>query len=360
MADLLGLFSHSIRKLRKANSISIDSWTFKLFYKVTTLILFLSTILTASRQFFGQQIACYSDKDKSLSANVLESFCLFNAKSNKNDGIYNSYYQWVPVYLVFMVFVFYLPRMLWLKMEGGLMELFGSGTTDILVEDAETKCEKLVNYFMNNIRNNYNTRYCLFIFCETLNLVVVISSLFMTDRFLNYQFVNYGIQVLNYRQLSPQMQNTHTNPMFTIFPRTASCSFNYNGQLNDLPSSVSVICVLGLNVINDKVFLVIWCWFVFLIVCSSICFISQLILWNSARIRYYIVYRSIFPFLKKKPGHPATAVQLKITRYLIHCSPGDWFVLYQISCAMNREFFINFLVGLVEKVFQGNQANQVL
>ena len=43
--------------------------------------------------------------------------------------VYNSYYQWVPLYLTFLAFFFYLPRYIWLKMEGGLMKLFRKGTT---------------------------------------------------------------------------------------------------------------------------------------------------------------------------------------------------------------------------------------
>ena len=46
-----------------------------------------------------------------------------------NSIVYNSYYQWVPLYLIFMAFVFYLPRMFWLSMEGGLMKFLCKGTT---------------------------------------------------------------------------------------------------------------------------------------------------------------------------------------------------------------------------------------
>ena len=41
--------------------------------------------------------------------------------------------QWVPLYITFLAFFFYLPRYIWLKMEGGLMKLFRKGTTARLV-----------------------------------------------------------------------------------------------------------------------------------------------------------------------------------------------------------------------------------
>ena len=43
--------------------------------------------------------------------------------------VYNTYYQWVPLYLIFMAFLFYLPRMFWLNIEGGLMKFLCKGTT---------------------------------------------------------------------------------------------------------------------------------------------------------------------------------------------------------------------------------------
>ena len=37
--------------------------------------------------------------------------------------------QWVPLYLLGLAILFYLPRMFWLMVEGGLMKFFGQGTT---------------------------------------------------------------------------------------------------------------------------------------------------------------------------------------------------------------------------------------
>ena len=59
----------------------------------------------------------------------------------------------MPLYLLFLAVFFYLPRMLWLNIEGGLMRFCGKGTTTRFVEDAQEKRDKLVRFFVRNIHN---------------------------------------------------------------------------------------------------------------------------------------------------------------------------------------------------------------
>ena len=42
------------------------------------------------------------------------------ARQRQSDHpMYNSYYQWVSIFLVFQAMLFYLPRVVWLMLEGG-------------------------------------------------------------------------------------------------------------------------------------------------------------------------------------------------------------------------------------------------
>ena len=87
---------------------------------------------------------------------------------------------------------------------------------------------------------------------------MAVSSLFITHRFLNYRFLGYGFQVWEYFSLPEEEREmeingkTISNPMCNTFPRIASCeyhSFGSGGQ----DQTVSAICILALNIINDKV-----------------------------------------------------------------------------------------------------------
>merc|ERR1719427_1851345 len=105
--------------------------------------------------------------------------------------VYNSYYQWVPLYLIFNAVLFYLPRLLWLMMEGGLMKFFGKGTTTRFIEDQEEKKDTLVKFFSKNIYNKYNVYFFGFIGCEILNLFIVLIQFGITNTFLHYRFLGY-------------------------------------------------------------------------------------------------------------------------------------------------------------------------
>ena len=59
-------------------------------------------------------------------------------------------------------------------------------------------------FFTDNIHNKYNIYYFGFIFCEFLNLVIVITALFLTHRFLNFRFLSYGFRVWIYYQVRIQ------------------------------------------------------------------------------------------------------------------------------------------------------------
>ena len=57
-AEILGAFGKAISIFLELKQVSIDNWCFKLFYKITTSLLLLSSVLVTARQFFGEPIQC--------------------------------------------------------------------------------------------------------------------------------------------------------------------------------------------------------------------------------------------------------------------------------------------------------------
>ena len=60
-----------------------------------------------------------------------------------------------------------------------------------------------------------------------------------------------------------------TNPMCRTFPRIASCDYHrFGGGGKD--ASINAICILALNVVNDKVFFLVWLWLLMLAISGRV------------------------------------------------------------------------------------------
>ena len=58
MAALMGAFTPATKYFLEVNKVSIDNWTFKLYYKATTSLLMALAAVASSKQFFGDAITC--------------------------------------------------------------------------------------------------------------------------------------------------------------------------------------------------------------------------------------------------------------------------------------------------------------
>lgn len=58
MAEILGAATTATKYFLEVNQITIDNATFKLFYKASTTLLLACSLVTSSKQFFGDPINC--------------------------------------------------------------------------------------------------------------------------------------------------------------------------------------------------------------------------------------------------------------------------------------------------------------
>ena len=93
--------------------------------------------------------------------------------------------------------------------------------------------------------------------CEALNLVNVVLQLKFTDFFLDGQFSRVG-----FGGLGLEMSNS-------ILPITASCFFNSTGTGGTV-SQFSGLCVLPLNMVNQKFYTLFWVWLLALLFINAV------------------------------------------------------------------------------------------
>jgi len=331
---------------------------FRLHYPLTVAIFCVCAVL-ATFQIAGSAIQCSTDPSI-VDPKIMNIYCWIqstytlprrlgepvgravispgvgNIRDEDEPVQYHKYYQWVVFFLIFQAILFYIPYYIWKSFENGRIKM-------LLVANARGKADNLelgaiTSFLSKNLTNN-NVYFRVYIFCEFLNLVNVIAQMFFMDRFLGYEFSTYGTQVLEFID----QDTNRTDPMDAIFPKVTKCTFRKYGPTGSIVN-YDGLCVLALNMFHEKIFIFLWFWFIILAVATALGLIFSLVTLCSHKVRTLLLRNKVLNFSR----HPDLHADLRfdaITRLpsnnnpkfeairtiMYRLTPGDWFVLYQLS-----------------------------
>ncbi|RWS05636.1 Innexin inx2-like protein [Dinothrombium tinctorium] len=325
----------SLRSVIKLDQVCIDNNVFRLHYKATVIILIACSLLVTSRQYFGDPIDCISNDD--VPKKVFNTFCWIHATFtlpdayNKRIGedivapgvaqhtpgekrVYHKYYQWVCFVLFLQAVCFYIPRYFWKMWEGGRLRSLVLSLDNPILEESQKKdaVKTLVAYFRSNLRL-HNTYFYRFIFCEVCNFINVIIQMYLIDAFLGGAFSTYGFDVIKHSEMEPEIRN---DPMVKIFPKMTKCTFHRFGSSGDV-MKYDALCLLPLNIINEKIYIFLWFWMVLLAIVSGIIVVYRVIIIFFPHVRYVTL---------RSRARLTDRYHLRLVMDL--SKMGDWFVLY--------------------------------
>jgi len=273
----------SLVKYLKLDSVCIDNNVFRLHYKASLMIMMCACILVTSRQYIGDPIDCIAE---GVPGGIMDTYCWihstfsFPEKWVGKQGIdhphagvgpinpseevkYHKYYQWVCFVLFFQAGLFYIPRYIWKYNEGGrLAMLVHDMLLPIYVIEKNERHDRLniiVKYFKIN-RGKHGLYAAKFFLCEFLNLVNVIGQMFFVDMFLGGEFSKYGMEAMTFSEMDASKR---ADPMAVVFPKVTKCTFHKYGPSGSIQTHDG-LCVLPLNIINEKIYVFMWLWFVLL------------------------------------------------------------------------------------------------
>lgn len=352
MFDVFG----SVKGLLKLDSVCIDNNVFRLHYKATVIILIAFSLLVTSRQYIGDPIDCIVDE---IPLPVMDTYCWIYstftipnrlggrpgidvahpgvASHNENDEVkYHKYYQWVCFVLFFQAILFYIPRYLWKTWEGGRIKMLVLDlNSPVVSEDCKADRKKLlVDYFATNLhtQNFYAIRFFI---CEALNFINVVGQIYFMDFFLDGEFTNYGSEVIRFTEMEPEDRN---DPMSRVFPKVTKCTFHKYGPSGTV-QKFDGLCVLPLNIVNEKIYVFLWFWFVFLSVVTGISLLYRAAVIVGPQIRMYLLRARS----RLAPQDQVEAISRK-------CQIGDWFVLYQLGKNIDPLVYKELVADLAKKL----------
>ncbi|CAI6376307.1 unnamed protein product [Macrosiphum euphorbiae] len=358
MFDVFG----SVKGLLKIDSVCIDNNMFRLHYKATVIILVSFSLIVTSRQYIGDPIDCIVDD---LPPNIMDTYCWIYStftvpnrlggrigKDVVRPGVashvdgedevkYHKYYQWVCFVLFFQAMFFYLPRYMWKTWEGGRIKMLVLDLNCPIISDECKNDHKklLVDYFATNL-HTHNFYAIRFFLCEFLNFVNVIAQIFFMDYFLEGEFSTYGLDVLRFTEMEPEERE---DPMARVFPKVTKCTFHKYGPSGSI-QKLDGLCVLPLNIVNEKIYVFLWFWFLIIAVLSGLNLVY----------RTAVVVMPKFRLLLLR-ARSRLAHQDKVETITKKCQIGDWFVLYQLGRNIDPLIFKE-LVSDLAKRLDGKQS----
>jgi len=348
----------------------IDNTTFRLHYQYTFAILCLASLLTTGKQFFGDPIDCIVD---GVPGSVFKTYCWIHgtftlpaqltgrkgrdfphpgvgpypsSESDPNlvevteegDEIRHAWYQWVVFVLFFQALLCYLPHFLWKSWEGGklslLLQNLDENTLDTDRDTTQDRRLVIVNYVIRNLRQ-HNVYVYKFIFCEFLNLVNIIGQMYLMDAFFGGQFTTYGSEVLSMTGVDMEKR---VDPMAKVFPKMSKCTFHKYGPSGTIMNHDG-LCILPINIINEKIYVFLWFWFLALITWTCIFFCFRVVTIVSKYSRYLVFCG------RAKSSHRADVAIVMEKLWF-----GDWFILMQLCKNMNAMVFEDLVVDLKDRM----------
>lgn len=346
-----------MKGLLKIESICVDNNVFRLHYKFTAILLSMFSIMVTCRQYFGDPIDCIVDDIPSHVMNtycwIYSTFTLPNQLTGRigkdvlqpgvaphvdgEDEVHrHKYYQWVCIVLFFQAMIFYLPRYVWKLWEGGRIKSLVMDLNQPIIEQEikEERTKLLIDYFAANLhtQNFYAVRFFL---CELFNLINVFGQMYFMDWFLGGEFSTYGLDVWRFSDLEPE---NRVDPMARVFPKITKCTFHKFGPSGSIVN-LDGLCVLSLNILNEKIYMFLWFWFMLLSIVSAIHMVYRLVIIFSPSVRALLLR-----------ARSRLVSQDEIDLITKKCQIGDWFVLYQMGKNINPVVFKEFLSEFAERL----------
>jgi len=340
--------------------IDIDNWTFKFYSRVSVVILLVASAASILETYGGTPITCkggesYDDaycwlhgtshlpKNKVAQEINNGDYCFDPSSLSDTDDSDDSatdtkYYIWVSMILFLSAALFIIPDQLWKHFEGGMIEQFGSNRREFLGDT-----EKHAATFKNLSKNQTKRYFFTFIFFECLNFAICIVNFVLIDKFLSGKFSSYGSKTIQY--YAGTLEKTEIeygehenkaimiNPMCSVFPTIVNCDFKTFSVNNGPPDTRSNICILGQNIMNQQIFLILWFWFVVLFIASALMVIYRLVTLSLVDIQR----TTIQCYVKSKDVDAVKALKLDFDHI------GNWFILTQIGRNATPYTFRKFL-----------------
>jgi len=159
--------------------------------------------------------------------------------------------------------------------------------------------------------------------------------MYLVDAFLGGAFSTYGLDVLRYTEMD---QDQRVDPMIAVFPRMTKCTFHRYGPSGDVTRH-DALCILPLNIVNEKIYIFLWFWFVFLSIITGVILIYRLAIILFPHLRYMTL---------RSRARLTDRYHLRL--FMDVAKVGDWFLIYLLCKNMDPLNFRELMQEFIKEI----------
>lgn len=285
-----------------------------------------------------------------------------------------SYYQWVPFILMIQAFMFYSPSLVWHSFSkksgcdiGGLVKSVNNMedlNPDVRKKslssmakhlDKALECQREINtsafqQFIKFALQKESYLLTYYLFSKLLFIGNAIGQLFLLNIFLGDNYNLYAFDLLVDLFNTTKLDENSRIVESIRFPRITMCHFQVR-NLEDNVHDYMVQCALPINLLNEKVFIIVWFWFVYVAASS----IYGFFLW----IWYSLPWNRV-SFLKKYLRLMDRNSREKIDKKMFktfgeHCLKQDVILVLRLIGKNSNQVVMGEIISVLWDHFKGDQ-----
>lgn len=193
----------------------------------------------------------------------------------------------------------------------------------------------IMDYFSSQHVGQLHTKYVRwFILFKVLCCAFTILNILMLNWIIPEFWIRYSQAILALLTGDSINWILHSE---IIFPKVAKCTYEPYGPSGST-QIFDALCLLPLNMLNQKLFIIVWIWYIIQLIISILNLLYWCIVSCSENARFYILkQKSVESISRKLIKHATNKAHL-----------GHFFVLNQIAKNTNPETFVQLISNLAD------------
>lgn len=195
----------------------------------------------------------------------------------------------------------------------------------MLSDEKKLKHRRKILLYLRRNRGHHQKYALSYSLAEVGNLINIVTQLIITDHFLDNAFSTYGLNVFTLTQSKPYQRD---DKLARVFPTVTACRLATGGVAFGKVQH-DILCVLPINILNEKLYIVLWFWLILILVSTLLGLVYRVLVVRVMKFRAWMMRRKLRQKLQRESAD----------NICLGSNYGEWFLIYKLSQNMDPVTF---------------------